>query len=284
VTDTGLRAAGAWPELPWHEWADTLATLHLWTQVVGRAKLAALPKPEHPWLVALAVTERGLTTSPVPYGERVFAIDLDFADHRLLMSESAGGEFVLDLEPMTVAHFYRQVSAGLAELGIELTIRTRPYEIANAIPFDQDDVHAFYNRSHVDAFNAALQIAHRALEEYQDSFSAERSPIVFYWGSFDVATSRFSNSTVDGRGTLIEGACGWWPLDARFGPAFYAYTSPAPAGFRDADVSPKAGAWDDKLGEFILPYDSLRSAPDPESDVRAFLETTWRAGQLSVAE
>ncbi len=272
MTESVRRTAKSWPELPWHEWADTIATLHLWTQIVGKAKLAALPKPQHPWLVALAVTERGLTTSPVSYGERVFAIDLDLADHRLLMSESAGEEFVFDLEPMTVAHFYRLVSAGLAQLGVELTIRTRPYEIAGGIPFDEDEVHKAYDRSHVDSFHAALQIAHRALEEYQVGFSAERGPVVFYWGSFDVATARFAEGT--------ESACGWWPTDQRLGPAFYAYTSPAPLGFRDAEISPEAGAWDDKLGEFVLPYDSVRPAAHPDSDVRAFFETTWRAGQL----
>jgi uncharacterized protein DUF5996 len=272
VTGTGASRARPWPELPWHEWADTLATLHLWTQVVGKAKLAALPRPEHPWLVALAVTERGLTTSAIPYGAHVFAIDLDLADHRLLMSESAGGEFMLDLEPMTVAHFYRQVSAGLAELGIELTIRTKPYEIAGGIPFDQDEIHKSYDRSHVDAFLGGLRTAHRALEEYQHGFDGEAGPVVFYWGSFDVSTSRFAGAT--------ENACGWWPTDQRLGPAFYAYTKPAPAGFKDAAVRPAAARWDDKLGEFVLAHDSVRATADPDSDVREFLDTTWQAGQL----
>jgi hypothetical protein len=273
---SGPGVAAQWRELPWREWTDTLATLHLWTQIVGKAKLAALPKPEHPWLVALAVTERGLTTSPVPYGERVFAIDLDLADHRLLMSESAGGEFVFDLEPMTVAHFYRQVTAGLAELGIELTIRTKPYEIEDGIPFDQDEVHKSYDRPQVDAFLGGLQIAHHALEEFQAGFSAERGPVAFYWGSFDVSTSRFLEAA--------ESACGWWPTDQRLGPAFYAYTSPPPAGFPAANVEPGAAHWDDKLGEFVLAYDSVRAAADPDSDVRAFFETAWRAGQLKEAE
>jgi len=275
MTEPAHGAARQWPELPWHDWADTLATLHLWTQIVGKAKLAALPKPERPWLVALAVTERGLTTSPVRYGERVFAIDLDLADHRLLMSESAGGEFVLDLEPMTVAHFYRQVSTGLAQMGIELTIPTKPYEIADGIPFDRDDVHQSYERRHVDAFHAALQTAHHALMEYQADFSADHGPVVFYWGNFDVSTSRFAEAT--------ESACGWWPTDQRLGPTFYAYTTPPPPGFRDAEISPEAGGWDDKLGEFVLAYDSVRRSPYPDSDVRAFFETTWRAGQLKEA-
>jgi hypothetical protein len=243
---------------------------------VGKAKLAALPKPEHPWLVALAVTERGLTTSPVPYGERVFAIDLDLAEHQLRMSESAGGEFVLDLEPMTVAHFYRQVCAGLAELGIELKIRTKPYEIADGIPLDHDEVHKSYDRSHIDAFLGGLQIAHHALEEYQAGFSAARGPVVFYWGSFDVSTSRFVDGT--------ESACGWWPTDQRLGPAFYAYTSPPPADFPAAKVEPGAARWDDKLGEFVLPYETVLTAASPDSDVRAFFETTWRAGQLRTAD
>ena len=243
---------------------------------MGKAKLAALPKPEHPWLVALPVTERGLTTGVVPHQDRQFALDLDFRDHRLLISESAGDEFVLDLEPMTVAHFYRQVMAGLAQLGVELIIRTKPFEIANGIPFDQDEVHSSYEREHVAAFLAALSRAHHALEEYQAGFSAEHGPVVFYWGSFDVATSRFSNAT--------ESACGWWPLDRRFGPAFYAYTSPPPAGFARARVEPDAASWDETLGEFILPYDSVRMSASPDSDARAFLETAWRAGQLRTAD
>jgi hypothetical protein len=266
----------AWPELPWHDWADTLTTLHLWTQIIGKAKLAAVPRPEHPWLVALAVTERGLTTSAVSYGAHVFAIDLDLAEHRLVMSEAAGGEFVLDLEPMTVAHFYRQVSAGLAELGIELTIRPKPYEIAGGIPFDQDEIHKSYDRSHVDSFLAGLRTAHRALEQYQRGFSGDTSPVVFYWGSFDVSTSRFDGS--------VESACGWWPTDQRLGPAYYAYTKPAPAGFEDADVRPTAARWDEGLGEFILPYDEVRRAADPATDVRGFLDSTWQAGQPRTAD
>jgi len=243
---------------------------------MGRVKLAALPRPEHPWLVALAVTDVGLTTSLVSYEERLFAVDLDFADHQLRLSEAAGGSFEIDLEPMTVAHFYRQVTAGLADLGFEIKVGTKPYEVANPIPFDQDEVHAAYEREHVSAFHGALRDAHRALEEYQRGFSGDTSPVVFYWGSFDVSTSRFDGS--------VESACGWWPTDQRLGPAFYAYTKPAPAGYEDADIRPTAARWDEALGEFILPYDELRRAADPATDVRGFLDSSWQAGQPRTAD
>jgi hypothetical protein len=250
--------------------------------VVGKVKLAALPRPEHPWLVALAVTEVGLTTSPIQHEDRVFAIDLDFADHQLRLSEADGGTFELDLEPMTVAHFYRQVMAGLAEVGIDLQIRTKPFEVADALPFDEDVVHSSYDKGQVTAFHAGLVRAHRFLEEYQHGFSADASPVVFYWGSFDLSTSRFSTSSDETGSKAVESACGWWPLDQRVGPAFYAYTSPAPSGFEGARVRPDAAYWDETLGEFILAHDPLLAAADPDSDIRAFLETTWRAGQLKL--
>jgi hypothetical protein len=161
-------------------------------------------------------------------------------------------------------------------MGIDLVIRTKPFEIADGLPFDQDEVHSSYEREHVAAFQAGLARAHRALEEYQAGFSADHGPIVFYWGSFDVATSRFSNAT--------ESACGWWPLDKRLGPAFYAYTSPPPTAFAKAKVEPDGASWDETLGEFILPYDLLIMSTEPDSDVRAFFETAWRAGQLRTAD
>jgi hypothetical protein len=275
--------AGSWPELPWHEWADTLTTLHLWTQVMGRVKLAAVPRPEQPWLVALTVTDVGLTTSLVPYDNRVFAVDLDFADHQLRLSEATGGSFEMDLEPMTVAHFYRQLTDGLAGLGFEMKVSTKPYEVADPIPFDQDEVHAGYEREHVFAFHAALQHAHRALEEYQRGFSGISSPVAFYWGSFDVSTSRFTTERASDRSDVIESACGWWPTDQRVGPAFYAYTKPAPTGFKQAEVRPAAARWDDTLGEFVLPYDDVRGAADPAAEVEAFLASTRRAGQPGTA-
>ena len=215
-----------WPALPWHEWADSMATLHMWTQIVGKIKLARSPKPAHPWLVALHVNDLGLTTGGVPYDGREFSIDFDFADHSLRASDGGGRSFRLDLAPMTVADFYRQLMAGLAGMDIVVPIRMQPFDVADPIPFDVDDVHRSYERDQVAAFWAGLRVADRALKEYQAPFAGEAGPVVFYWGSFDVATSRFSNS--------IESACGWWPLDRRVGPAFYAYTAPAPVGFKEA--------------------------------------------------
>jgi hypothetical protein len=171
---------------------------------------------------------------------------------------------------MTVADFYRQLLAGLAGLDIVVPIKPQPFGVTDPIPFDVDDSHRSYEGEHVAAFWVALREAHQLLAEYQSSFTGEASPVVFYWGSFDVATSRFSSS--------IESACGWWPLDRRFGPAFYAYTAPPPAGFKEAAVRPSATRFDETLGEFILPWDAVRGAAGPAGDVRAFLDSTWRAG------
>lgn len=262
---------GGWPELPWREWADSMTTLHMWTQIVGKIKLARRPKPAQPWLVALHVNDLGLTTGGVPYDGREFSIDFDFAGHRLLASDGDGRSFRLDLEPMTVADFYSQLMGGLAGLDIVVPIRPQPFDVADPIPFDIDNVHRSYQRDHVAAFWGALREADKALKAYQSSFAGEAGPVVFYWGSFDVATSRFSTST--------ESACGWWPLDRRVGPAFYAYTTPPPTGFKETAVAPAAARYDETLGEFILPWEGMRGAPDPAGDVRAFLDSTWLAGK-----
>jgi hypothetical protein len=273
VTD-GRYADAGWPELPWREWADTMATLHMWTQIVGKIKLARSPKPAHPWLVALHVYERGLTTGGVPYDGREFSIDFDVVDHRLQASDDGGRSFQLDLEPMTVADFYRRLMAGLAGLDIVVPIRPKPFDVADPIPFDVDGVHRSYERDQVAAYWAALREAHAVLTQYQTAFAGEASPVVFFWGSFDVATSRFANS--------IESACGWWPLDRRVGPAFYAYTVPPPAGFKEVAISPPSAGFDEALGEFILPWDAVRTAAHPATDVRAFFDSTWRASGAAV--
>jgi hypothetical protein len=255
-----------------------MATLHMWTQIVGKIKLARSPKPAHPWLVALQVSDRGLTTGAVPYGDSEFNIDFDFIDHRLQASDDGGRIFRLDLEPMTVADFYRRLMAGLAGLEIVVPIRPKPFDVADPIPFDVDDVHRSYYYDQVAAFWIALREANGVLAEYRSSFAGEASPVVFYWGSFDVATSRFTWSPEAGDSKSVESACGWWPLDRRVGPAFYAYTVPPPAGFKEAAIEPSAARFDETLGEFILPWNAVRAAADPAADVRTFLDTSWQAG------
>ena len=272
---TDGRPGVGWPDLPWRDWADSMATLHMWTQIVGKVKLARSPKPIHPWLVALHVNDRGLTTGAVPYDGRELAIDFDFVEHRLVASADDGRSFRFDLEPMTVADFYRRLMAGLAGMDIVIPIRLQPFDVADAIPFDLDEVHRSYERDQVAAFWAALREADKALKDYQANYAGEAGPVVFYWGSFDVATSRFSDS--------VESACGWWPLDRRVGPAFYAYTTPPPAGFKETAVKPAAAGYDQTLGEFILPWDAVRAASDPASDVSAFLDSTWLAGAAPVS-
>ncbi len=182
----------AWPAAPWRDWTDTLATLHMWTQVVGKVRLATAPPESHWWHVPLAVTARGLTTSAMPYGDRLFEIDFDFIDHRLLLAESGGRTAEVTLEAKSVATFYRETMAALRELDIEVAIRTKPVEVVEAIPFEQDEVHASYDPAHAHAFWAALLRAHRLIAQFGARFVGKASPTQFYWGSFDLSATRFS--------------------------------------------------------------------------------------------
>lgn len=283
----------AWPELPWHEWGDSLATLHMWTQVVGKVRLAAAPPASHWWHVPLYVSSRGLTTSAMPYGKRLFQIDFDLVAHRLLLTESGGRESTVELAPKSVARFYAQVMDALRKLDIELPIRTKPVEVEEAIPFEEDELHATYDAGHVHAFWGALLQAHRVLAAYQPRFIGKVSPVQFFWGSFDLATTRFSGRrapTHPGGAPncppwVMEEAyshelsnAGWWPGSAELGPAFYAYMYPEPAGYREAKVHPAAATYHAALGEFVLRHDDVRLMEDPDAAVLRFLEDTYARG------
>jgi hypothetical protein len=283
-----------WPALPLAEWEDTRATLHMWTQVVGKVRLAQSPQVNHWWHSALYVTPRGLTTSAMPYGRGTFEIGFDFVDHRLVIDAGANGVRVLPLEPRSVADFHREVVAALGELGIRPRIWPVPVEVADPVPFPEDTVHASYDPEHASRFHAVLVQADRALREFRAGFVGKCSPVHFFWGSFDLAVTRFSGRTAPPHPGGIPGladwvtreayshevsSAGWWPGGGPFPEAaFYAYMYPQPEGYGEAPVRPEAARYLAEAGEFVLPYDDVRTARDPEGEVRAFLEDTYAAG------
>jgi catechol 2,3-dioxygenase-like lactoylglutathione lyase family enzyme len=283
-----------WPSLPYAAWADTAATLQLWTQVVGKIRLARTPWLNHSWHVALYVTARGLTTSPIPDGARSFQIDFDFIDHVLWIRASDGHFRQLVLQPMPVAEFYADVMIALKELGIVVAIRTMPCEIPNCIPFEQDTVHASYDADAGNRFWRVLLGAQRVMAHFRTGFLGKVSPVHFFWGSFDLAVTRFSgrsaprhpggvphlpNAVAHEAYSHEVSSAGFWPgstgpVDY---PAFYSYAYPAPEGFTAVRVKPDAAFFSKELGEFILPYDAMRNARDPDGALMEFLQSTYAA-------
>ncbi len=281
-----------WPELEFEAWADTCATLHLWTQIVGKIRLATMPPINHCWQVPLYVTSRGLTTTAMPHGGRTFEIGFDFLAHRLHISASDGAAESFALAPMSVAAFYETIMARLKTLGLDVKIWTMPQEIAGAIPFDQDRVHAAYDAEFAQRFWRVLLIAHGLFTEFRCRFIGKVSPVHFFWGSFDLAVTRFSGRRAPphpgapnvGLGVMRDAyshevsSCGFWPGNGGFGKAaFYAYAYPQPAGFARAAGLPEGAYFDETMGEFILPYDAARAADDPRAVVLAFLQSTYEA-------
>jgi uncharacterized protein DUF5996 len=281
-----------WPELPLSQWSDTCNTLHLWTQIVGKIRLAHAPMVNHWWQATFYVTSRGLTTSPIPYGATTFQIDFDFIAHRLEIRTSRGELEGFALSPRSVADFYREVMGRLRALGLETRIWTMPVEIAGAIAFDQDEVHAAYDAPYVHRFWCALAQAARLLQQFRASFLGKVSPVHFFWGSFDLAVTRFSGRTAPlmqgdspnlGRWVMQEAyshevsSSGFWPGNGGFGrAAFYSYAYPEPDGFADAPMS--AGTYYDReLGQFILPYDAVREAVSPDDLVMDYLRRAYEA-------
>jgi Family of unknown function (DUF5996) len=285
--------SGEWPDLPWREWEPTISTLHQWIQIVGRVRQALTPALDHWWHVPLYVTARGLTTSPIPYGGREFQVDFDFVEHRLLVDDGDRGSFTMALKPRSVARFYREFMAGLGGRGIEVSIRPYPAEVADAVPFDQDERHASYDPVHAQLLWQALVQVDRVLKLFQTGFVGKASPVHLFWGSFDLTTTRFpgdlahrdQGSGPNGPETATNQAeseenitVGWWPLIESPGPSFYAYAHPEPAGFRAATVRPAEAYFDDRFGEFLLPYDAVRTAADPGAVVLEFLQSTYELG------
>ena len=283
----------AWPSLPYEAWKDTYATLHMWTQVVGKIRTAETPWVNHSWHVTLYVTARGLTTSPIPYGERTFQIDFDFIDHRLVIATSAGAVRTVALRPRSVADFYREVTGHLGELGLAVKIHTTPNEVADAIPFERDEVHAAYDAASANRFWRALVQADRVLKAFRARFIGKCSPVHFFWGSFDLAVTRFSGRRAPRHPGGVPNfpdwvareayshevsSCGFWPGGGPMPQAvFYAYAYPEPEGFSAARVGPAGAAYDPTLHEFVLPYDVVRTAASPDAALLEFLQRTYEA-------
>ena len=283
----------AWPSLPFPDWRDTCATLHLWTQVVGKIRLAQAPLINHWWQVPLYVTARGLTTSPMPHGTRTFQIDFDFIEHRLVVAASDGASASLALEPRSVADFHRELMARLAALGLSVRIWTMPVEIEGAIPFEQDSIHASYDPDAANRFWRILVQCERVLTKFRARFLGKVSPVHFFWGSFDLAVTRFSGrpappSTATAPHTANwvmreaysheVSSVGFWPGDASFPmPAFYAYAYPEPPGFDRAPVLPAGAYWHQEMGEFVLPYDCVCEDTAPDERLLEFCESTYAA-------
>jgi Family of unknown function (DUF5996) len=275
-----------WPALPLDEWEDTYHTLHLWTQIVGKIRLGLTPLVNHFWNVALYVSTRGLTTSPIPYGGRTFEIEFDFVNHRLEILTSDDHRS-LALSPMSVAAFYREIFALLRELGIDVQINPKPQEIRDPIRLDQDETHASYDPEYANRLWRILRSTGIVLQEFRAPFIGKASPVHFFWGSFDLCCTRFSGRPAPPRKGVITSesyshecsSVGWWPGGGDVaGPAFYSYMAPQPAGYGAQLVRPAAASYQSKLNEFLLMYDDVRRAASPRSEILEFAQSTYEAG------
>jgi hypothetical protein len=274
-----------WPALPLEAWRDTYLTLHLWTQVVGKVRMTLSPPLNHWWHATLYVNARGLTTSPIPYGSGTFEIQFDFLEHVLEIRTCDGAIRTLPLQPMPVAEFYRWVMGQLHSLGIAVAIQTRPQEMAIKTPFDQDFEHGSYDREYAHRLWRILISTQTVMEEFRGRFLGKQSPVHFFWGSFDLACTRFSGRAAPPRQGVISRpaysheviSAGFWPGAGFSGPAFYAYSVPKPEGLENEMVRPAGAGWNSQLGEYILMYDAVRAAPSPPDALLEFLQSTYDA-------
>ncbi|MEO8630797.1 MAG: DUF5996 family protein [Betaproteobacteria bacterium] len=285
--------AEAWPELPLAAWRDTYATLHLWTQIVGKFRVAQTRWVNHAWHATLYVTARGLTTSPISYGERSFQIDFDFMNHRLNISSADGGAAGFALEPQSVAMFYQRVMDQLRTLDIDVRIYAKPNEIPDAIPFEQDTTHRAYDPEYANRFWRILVQSDRVLKRFRARFIGKCSPVHYFWGAADLAVTRFSGRLAPPHPGGIPNlpdwitreayshevsSCGFWPGGGAIDfPAFYSYAYPAPEGFADAQIKPAQAFFSKDFGEFVLPYDVVRTSASPDDTLLDFLQTTYEA-------
>lgn len=282
-----------WPNLSLDQWQDTYETLHLWSQIVGKIRLSQMPWINHSWHVPLYVTARGLTTSLIPYGTRAFEIDFDFADHQLHIATSGGERRSFDLKSMSVADFYRNIMRVLGELDIEVRIWPMPVEIPDPVqPFPKNEEQAAYDSEAVGRFWRALLQAHRVFTDFRARFIGKTSPVHFFWGAFDLAVTRFSGRTAPKHPGGVPNCADWvmeeayshevssagfWPGAGLGEAAFYAYAYPEPEGFRKYPVRPEAAYHHKELGEFVLPYEAVRAADEPDTLLLDFLQSTYEA-------
>jgi Family of unknown function (DUF5996) len=282
-----------WPALPYDEWKDTLTTLHLWTQIVGKIRLNFSPWTNHSWHVTLYVTARGLTTSPMWFGDQTFEIEFDFIHHRLLIETDAGHTQKLSLTPRSVANFYQELLSLLKELGIDVHITTTPNEIADGIPFPKDDAHRSYDPEYAHRFWQILVKTDRVMKKFRARFIGKSSPVHFFWGGPDLAVTRFSGRMAPqhpgGVPHLADWvtreayshevcSCGFWPGNAQApAPIFYSYAYPEPDGFKRAKVVPAGAYYSEDFREFLLPYDSFRNASSPDDALIEFFQSVYEA-------
>ncbi len=293
-----MNRVEAWPELPLAAWQPTCETLHLWTQIVGKVRLAKSPWLNHGWQVTLYVDARGLTTSLVAYEHGQFEIHFDFVEHILDIRTTGGTSARIPLRPQTVAEFHDEVMGALHGLGITVAITDLPCEIAGAIPFTRDDEHASYDKTYANRFWRVLLQVDRVFKQFRTGFLGKSSPVHFFWGSFDLAVTRFSGR----RAPLFTGnapgvsarvmqeayshevsSAGFWPGGKGVDASFYSYSYPTAPTFSRAHVHPKAAYWSDALGEFLLPYEAVRTAADPEATLLAFLHSTYETAAETLA-
>lgn len=283
----------AWPELRFEEWKETLATVHLWTQVAGKIRLAHEPHLNHFWEVALYVTPQGLTTSTMPYGkERTFTIDFDFVNHLLAVRDCDGGYAHFALRPMSVAEFYALLMDTLDGLGLHTAVRTMPSEIAEPTPFEVDTGHCSYDKRYVERFARVLIQADRLCKMFRARFIGKASPVHFFWGGFDLAVTRFSGRAAPPHPGGIPNlpdwitresyshevsSCGFWPGGYGLDAMFYAYAYPQPEGFAQAPIHPADASYNTQLREFLLPYEAVRSSADRDGAVLAFFQSAYEA-------
>ncbi len=281
------------PELPWDQWSATATTLHMWSQIVGKTRLALTPMQNHWWNVPLYVSARGLTTSPMPLpGGDLLEIEFDFIAHELHLRLSTGAARDLPLRPQSVAAFFAEYKAALASLGVEVRIWPMPVEVANPVRFDLDETNANYDRDAVARFHRVLMLADTLFKRFSTGFQGKISPVHFFWGSFDLCVTRFSGRPAAGppRPDPVQQeaysheviSAGFWPGNGGYGaPAFYCYAAPVPTGLSDKPIHP--GEFDPNLGEFLLRYDDARAAASAEQAVLDFLESTYSAGADAAA-
>lgn len=283
----------AWPSLPLESWSDTYATLHLWTQIVGKIRLVQSPWVNHSWHVTLYVTSQGLTTSPIPYLSRTFQIEFDFLNHQLIIQTSDGRIGTLPLEPQSVAQFYRRLTQEMGKLDLPVAIHKRPCEVSEPINFDQDETHRAYDREYASRFWRILVQSDRVFKEFRARFIGKVSPVHLFWGAMDLAVTRFSGRRAPQHPGGIPNlpdwvtreayshevsSCGFWPGGGTIPyAAFYSYAYPEPAGFSKASVKPDGAFYSVDLGEFILPYEIVRQSEAPDDILLDFLQSTYEA-------
>jgi len=285
--------SSAWPVLSFNDWKDTLATVHLWTQIVGKIRLRKMPWLNHSWHVTLYVTPDGLTTGSMPYQHGIFQIEFDFMHHQLIINTSNGQQETVSLRPRSVADFYRELFAQLAIMEVDVSIYTTPSEIADAIPFDKDETHQSYDALQMEAFWQAMIKVHLVFTRFRTRFTGKCSPVHFFWGAFDLAVTRFSGHNAPdhpGEAPNMPAAvmkeayskevssCGFWPGSEQYPHAcFYAYCYPTPADFATQPVQPSAAFYSQEMGEFLLNYEDVQQAAQPEEALMDFLQTTYEA-------